>query len=211
MNLWQFPALERMTAVLRGALDPLGIEPKGSLLRPDTVDIFSDVDLLVSLEILDMDTVIPALSAVGPVFGYEVHPGDGCDVLRICFENGWRFDITFNYRIKKPFTDENKLIHEFWFIAVTALMKLGRGDYLLAAHLALELWQSVIVMQMLERDERKGTNIHRFGDREAVWLPSFVPPGDDIEDEIVRLVFQAAERMDGGKCGKLREIYTKLS
>ena len=84
------------------------------------------------------------------------------------------------------------------------LSKLGRKDYLIAAHLALELCQLVIVTQMMMRDNKKNTNIHRFGDEEDVpVLRSLLhlKGSADLTDgsaatDILSALFLAAEYMD---------------
>ena len=49
----------------------------------------------------------------------------------------------------------------FWFVQVQALGKLLRGDYLIAAHLANCQVNETLVMQMRQRDDATGTNVHR--------------------------------------------------
>lgn len=56
----------------------------------------------------------------------------------------------------------------FWFIAVQALGKLYRGDYLIADHLTNMLINETLVAQMIERDNQYGTNIHRYGHQEEL-------------------------------------------
>jgi len=79
------------------------------------------------------------------------------------------------------------------------LTKLGRGDYLIASHLALGLCQQIIVLQMLVRDYEKGTHIHRFGDRENVpifdRLFSATCEGD-TKSKTMDMLFMAAKQMD---------------
>ncbi len=53
--------------------------------------------------------------------------------------------------------------NSFWFIAVQALAKLYRRDYLIADHLTNLLINETLVVQMIERDNRYGTNFHRYG------------------------------------------------
>jgi len=108
------------------------------------------------------------------------------------------------------------------------LVKLGRGDNLIAAHLALELCQLTVVVQMLMRDEEKKTNIHRFGGREDVpVLRSLIPPAnhsdmpgdmpahhsnlpDNSKNEIIRILFHASGHMDI-ICADIHKDYIKRS
>lgn len=56
----------------------------------------------------------------------------------------------------------------FWFIAVQALGKLYRRDYLIADHLTHMLLMEGLVLQMEARDRQLNTNIHRYGHREPL-------------------------------------------
>ena len=70
---------------------------------------------------------------------------------------------------QKPKEDSfNTFANGFWFLAVSAISKVIRGDFLIGSHLALEMAQNCVVLQMMLRDLRKGTNIHRTGDFEKV-------------------------------------------
>lgn|GEM_PF-870466 len=52
---------------------------------------------------------------------------------------------------------------EFRWAGVVAAAKVGRGDLLIGAHLALEMAQHCLVLGMLLRDRATGTRHHRFG------------------------------------------------
>jgi hypothetical protein len=124
-----------------------------------------------------------------------------------------RFDLTLIYSEKKPTVNAkadsfrekvNRTVNQFWFIAFMVLVKHGRGDYLIAAHLSLELCQLIVVLQMLARDNAKNTEIHRFGDKEDIpvlhgllELKSICGLSKkDSGDEIIGILFYAAEQMD---------------
>jgi hypothetical protein len=53
----------------------------------------------------------------------------------------------------------------FWFKATQAVVKVVRGDRLIALHLALDLLSEVCVLEMLLRDRVTGTSVHRQGGR----------------------------------------------
>lgn len=61
-------------------------------------------------------------------------------------------------------------VNKFWFVSVLAYCKIMRGDYLISGHLIFELMQETIVLQMLERDAKKNTNIHRYGNKETIHI-----------------------------------------
>lgn len=97
----------------------------------------------------------------------------------------------------------NNMANSFWFKGVVAIAKISRNDYLIAAHLALEMAQDCIVLQMMLRDREKGTNIHRFGWKENVevlsnirTLGEYQPPND-----IIRIIERSGIIFD--KLGKL--------
>ncbi len=54
-------------------------------------------------------------------------------------------------------------IRRFWFVQIQALAKLYRKDYLISAHLANMNCNETLVMQMVLRDLKYGTNHHRYG------------------------------------------------
>ena len=146
----------------------------------------------------------------GMVFGYEIHNNTNNDVLRVCFESGYRFDLTIIYPAYKEsqignisfINKADSIIKKFWFMAFMVLVKLGRKDYLVAAHLVLELCQLNIVIQMLIRDNIKNTDIHRFGNAEDVpILHSLIQLKVHEHDEIDKNVNRA---------GKLKLLQAKF-
>ena len=202
---WQVNAAKEMTKFIHSLYTVKNIDITGSVLDHNLLDIFSDVDMDIFLQD-DIDfnarEFIHALSGKFDIFGYQVHSRANHDLLRICFENGWRFDLSFFHaKVKTPLQIQNfkdkidNVINEFWFIAVMILVKLGRGDYLVASHLALELCQDVIVIQMLVRDNDKGAAFHRFGDKEKVLIfDALVNLGESAT--ALDMLFMAAEHMD---------------
>jgi hypothetical protein len=215
MDLWQGTAAKEMTTFLTNILDAEKIECAGSLLDTSSLDLYSDVDMDITLQkeaAFCMKELTDKLSKQYNIFGYETYSHNDKDVLRVCFENGWRFDLSFYYTKTKEappkhdaFEDSSRItVNQFWFMAVMVLVKLGRKDFLVASHLALELCQLTIVFQMLVRDDRKKTNIHRFGDSEDVPIlhslfdsknPAEWKNGD-MASKIQYVLFQAAEQMD---------------
>jgi len=210
MDLWQEKASEELTAFLGGFLKIEKVIFTGSILDPKSLDMFSDVDITVYLAddyAFQMKELIDGLLRKFDVFGYETYSHDDKDLLRICFATGWRFDLSIIHNGKNvirqaDYSFEDAIdvnVNKFWFIAVMVLVKLGRNDYLIASHLALELCQLTIVSQMLVRDQVKNTNIHRFGDMEDVPILhslSLFDNTDDTEGAIIRILYMATERMD---------------
>ncbi|MCL2424734.1 MAG: hypothetical protein FWD05_00175 [Oscillospiraceae bacterium] len=210
MDLWQIQAAEKMTDLVNIYTDIDSIEFSGSMLDYSLLDVFSDVDMIIHLSdnaIFELNEWLDVMAkSICDIFGYELYENDNQCVIRVCFENGWRFDMTFINATKKSthFVEdsfENKvgsIVNQFWFISVMVLIKLGRNDYLTAAHLALELMQLNIVIQMLVRDEKKKTNIHRFGDREDVSTTRSLNLTNESsnKDAILTILYHASEKMD---------------
>jgi hypothetical protein len=214
MNLWQPTAADKMANFIKDFLPVNEIIFNGSIVEPNTLDMFSDVDMKILLSdntSLNIANFIQALpEQFFPVFGYEIHNHNEHDVLRLCFENGWRFDFTFIYPQPREsqatdshfFYKLDSVTNQFWFLAVSVLIRLGRNDFLIAAHLALELCQLNIVIQMLIRDEEKKTNIHRYGDGEDVPVLHSLLPNErndfsqETKSEILNVLFASAKQMD---------------
>jgi len=216
MDMWQLKAANKMEGLINNLIQTKKIEYTGSMLAPETLDVCSDVDMNVYLPAdtgFEMETLINKLKdRYDSVFGYETHVYAMKNVLRICFRNGHRYDISFIYtdtinKSEKPETYEtaiNRTVNLFWHIASQALAKLGRDDHLVAAHLVLELCQLTIVIQMLERDRKKGTDRHRRGDKEDVPIIHSLrsldhtdgPLNNNTADAIINIMFAAAKRMD---------------
>ena len=98
-------------------------------------------------------------------------------MYRIIFRNGMRYDFGFSFVYTEnvtidlgeaPHVEENPdwplaNIRRFWFVQIQALAKLYRKDYLISAHLANMNCNETLVMQMVLRDLKYGTNHHRYG------------------------------------------------
>ena len=218
MDIWQIKAVEKMTAFITDLYNVKEIELCGSMLNKSLLDIFSDVDMNIFLQgdsDFDKNEFICKLTGKFKVFGYEIHVLDNMHVFRICLENGWRFDLSFYH--SKPIHTEDRIpadtffkdkidsiINSFWFHSFMILVKLGRGDYLVASHLTLELCQIDIVIQMLVRDNQSGTNIHRFGEKEDIPILDSLFRLDNTGNfshentatKIKHVLFLAAEHMD---------------
>lgn len=93
--------------------------------------------------------------------------------------------------------DVCRLCNAAWFKLILGACKLGRGDHLIAAHLALEAAGDAIVLQMIRRDRDSGTQIHRYGQREPVPLLEALrdAPGDDAGG-ILWLLHTAGAQLD---------------
>lgn len=146
--------------------------------------------------------------------------------MRICLKSGFRMDVTcFTHydetAVTLPQSDlrkhmlikqENNFwedwdldkIDTFWFVAIQALGKLMRKDYLIADHLAYMLLMEGLVIQMVMRDNQYGTNIHRYGYGEQLdYLmvemadaEAFKVADDEVYNEIVTHLYRAVVSYD---------------
>ncbi|NLK04451.1 MAG: hypothetical protein GX319_08590 [Clostridiales bacterium] len=156
--------------------------------------------------------------------GLAYSDGGGlCQMFRVILKNGIRFDIglyitedstTAIHNIpredKDEIKDEGKFwgrwdlakADSFWFVEIQALAKLLRGDYLIADHLANMQINETLVAQMIDRDDRLGTNFHRYGYHEALdylkVMESECPysDGDEIFNMIADKIYAAALTYD---------------
>lgn len=156
-------------------------------------DCYSDVDLYVNVKLSAKDTITPVEymkridrlgikeeECLGIIFSKENR------LYRIVLKNGMRYDLGFEFEFnenieyvkrlpqKEIYNNPNwpiKNINSFWFIQIQALGKLYRKDYLIADHLANMNLNETLVQQMVLRDIKYGTNIHRYGhEEELVYL-----------------------------------------
>ena len=148
-------------------------------------DKYSDVDIFVKVCLPKDGAVTPEeylkrIDRYGvnseTALGWMFVPAN--QVYRIVFYNGMRYDLEFEFEYADDVDldwkeglnqiEENKEwpvdnINRFWFVQVQALGKLYRKDYLISAHLANMNCNDTLVMQMIMRDQKYGTNHHRYG------------------------------------------------
>lgn len=151
-------------------------------------DCCSDIDLSITV-CLPKDGTVTSEEYMRQIvrFGVDENTALGfCFVpenrmYRIIFKNGMRYDFGFDFEYvedaelnldaknsadKKVVNNENwpmENINRFWFVQVQALGKLYRNDYLIGSHLANMNCNETLVMQMVLRDLKYGTNHHRYG------------------------------------------------
>lgn len=136
----------------------------------------------------------PRLGLENEIFGIafvERIDNESCkEGMRICLKSGFRMDFTCFTRCDKnalslPKADlrTSTKIHQpqniwadwdldkansFWFVAIQALAKLLRHDYLISDHLSHMLLMECLVLQMEDRDNVYQTNFHRYGYSEQI-------------------------------------------
>lgn len=186
-------------------------------------DCCSDIDLSVKVLLPSDGSVTPdmymkridrfgvsTVSALGWFFVPENR------IYRIIFRDGMRYDFGFEFEFaeeanldlgKQPSPGEQNdhwpedHINRFWFVQIQALGKLYRKDYLISSHLANMNCNETLVMQMVLRDLKHGTNHHRYGYAEGLEYVRDLGKapyrtGDQIFDRIADHLYAAALTCD---------------
>ena len=148
-------------------------------------DLYSDVDLAVKV-LLPKDGSVTPEDYTKRIDRFSVNEDTALgwmlvpenQVYRIIFLNGMRYDLIFDFAYSDDVSldlgdapasiEDNKdwpydNVNRFWFIELQALGKLYRNDHLISAHLANMNLNETLVMQMIMRDQKYGTNHHRYG------------------------------------------------
>lgn len=159
----------------------------------------------------------------GIIFQGRINDKEG---MRICLKTGIRIDficICSCDKLAPLLTSEQTSMYEheiqnrnlslnwdiekvdwFWFVAVQALGKLMRKDYLISSHLAHTLIMEVLVAQMVMRDNQYNTNFHRYGYSEkleylevdVIGANEFKVSKDETYNHIVELLYQGIMSYD---------------
>ncbi|MDX1662917.1 MAG: aminoglycoside 6-adenylyltransferase [Candidatus Promineifilaceae bacterium] len=93
---WQQTLVQRLAALLEGDEDVLLVGLRGSLLYPERVDSWSDVDVLLVVRQTALARFFPTLdwlAPLGPVFAYEQLDHGNRWTTRVCFDDFRRLDI----------------------------------------------------------------------------------------------------------------------
>lgn len=185
-------------------------------------DMYSDVDIEMKIELNQSEynstspiyaDCLARLGLDNDILGMSHYcTEERGEVIRLCKTNGMRFDLIISAECREGIpllphsniSEDMEKINNFWFVAVQALGKLMRKDYLIASHLAHMLIQEGLVLQMIIRDNEKNTNYHRFGyEEELEYLTilnqediSFANTSDDKFNHIARLLYSAVKSYD---------------
>lgn len=89
------------------------------------------------------------------------------------------------------FRPDETAIDPTWFKYIGAIKKFCRHDNLIGMHLLLDLIREYLVLEMVERDQRKRTNIHRYGDHER--LPGPIQLSQIDESDTTRVLDYIAQ------------------
>lgn len=139
--------------------------PAGSVLRPELLDGWSDLDLHLTLRA----SAAPVELLAGlEVWAITEETTADRQVLRAVLTDGRRVDLVITGEGRVGVLDR-AADNDVRALAAQAAAKLGRGDRLIGLHLTLELARSCLVQAMLLRDRDQGTTVHRCGsERDAL-------------------------------------------
>lgn len=185
-------------------------------------DIYSDVDIQIKIKLNQAEynanspiyaDCLRRLGFYNDILGMSHYCTEKRgEVIRICKTNGMRYDLIITAACADDvsdlphddISDNLSKVDSFWFVAIQALGKLMRKDYLISSHLAHMLIQEGLVLQMIMRDNEKGTNVHRFGYAEKLDYLSvydnedicFSKTSDETYNYIARLLYSAVKSYD---------------
>ena len=147
---WQLDLLERLESLLPGALTPYG-----SVTDPETLDGWSDLDVLVDTTgTADLESLLGTT-----LWAHQVAVDGTAQVVRAVLEDGRRVDLTFREAPAiLPAPAEDNAIR---FEAALAAARFGRGSDLIGLHLTLGILREALVAPMIIADRETGTNHHR--------------------------------------------------
>ena len=186
-------------------------------------DSYSDIDLSVKVCLPSDGSVTPdqymkRIDRFGvnsdTALGWCLVPEN--KMYRMIFRDGMRYDFGFEFEYaenikldlgEQPDAGEQndnwptENINRFWFVQIQALGKLYRKDYLISCHLANMNCNETLVMQMVLRDLKYGTNHHRYGYAEELEYMNDLGKapyrtGDQIFNRIADCLYAAALTYD---------------
>lgn len=169
-----------------------GIYLKGSHLKPESVDEWSDVDMIIESD--DIDVVKEhMIHQLMPIVASERYDSvNTCLYRLVSYKNHEfnRYDIQilnhldeisepvktlygqekgFNERtLDFTFNITGSKIDSIWFLFYECVKKYKRYDYLIGHHLFHSILNEILVIHMQLRDQHHKTNIHRYGYKDSV-------------------------------------------
>lgn len=151
MRRWQIDSL----AELCRGLPDAEVTPYGSVVEPDSLDSWSDLDVAVrTTSVVDLGSVLGAR-----IWASQTARDADRQVIRLVLEDGRRIDLTITGAeadVPAPASD-----NEVRFDAALAAARFGRGNDLIGLHLVLGILRESLVHRMVAADRREGRTHHR--------------------------------------------------
>ncbi|MFI9788643.1 hypothetical protein ACIHEI_34810 [Kitasatospora sp. NPDC051984] len=180
---WQYEALPVLRALAADEPSAQKLEVAGSARDERTLDVWSDLDVLVTATSDPQpiaDRLALAVTAeLGPLYASSRSVGDQEAGVRLVLADLRRIDLTVRATratANPPALPDTggplaRIAAEYRFDAVLAAFKTARQDLLIGAHLVLQLPRHLLVATMILRDRETGTRHHRHGSPEwNTWL-----------------------------------------
>lgn len=151
MRTWQMDTL----ATLRSGLPNAEVAPYGSVLEPDSLDSWSDLDVAVrTTSIVDLESVLGAR-----IWASQTARDAEWQVIRLVLDDGRRVDLKISGAeaiLPVPASD-----NQIRFDAALAAARCGRGNDLMGSHLVLGILRESLVHRMVAADRQEGRTHHR--------------------------------------------------
>lgn len=151
MRRWQIDSL----AELRGGFPGAEVTPYGSVVEPDSLDSWSDLDVAVRMtSVVDLESVLGAR-----IWASQTARDAEWQVIRLVLDDGRRVDL----KIAGAEADVPVLAsdNEVRFDAALAAVRFGRGNDLIGLHLVLGILGESLVHRMVAADRQEGRTHHR--------------------------------------------------
>lgn len=221
-SLFKLPELENI--IIKGVV-VASLEDKYAINRAFNNcyhDMYSDVDIEIKIKLNQEEynnnssiyaDCLGRLGLDNDILGISHYcTEERGEVIRLCKTNGMRFDLIITAVCTEGIpllphvniSENLRKTNNFWFIAIQALVKLMRKDYLISSHLAHMLIQEGLILQMIMRDNEKNTNFHRFGYEEELEYLNVINQeeiplantSDDTYNYIATLLYSAVKSYD---------------
>lgn len=151
MRTWQMDTL----ATLRSSLPNAEVAPYGSVLEPDSLDSWSDLDVAVrTSSVVDLESVLGAR-----IWASQTARDAEWQVIRLVLDDGRRVDLKIagaEAEVPAPASD-----NEVRFDAALAAVRFGRGNDLIGLHLVLGILRESLVHRMVAADRQVDCIHHR--------------------------------------------------
>jgi len=151
MSSWQADLL----VVLAKSLPDADIAPYGSTTAPESMDGWSDLDVLItSPTAFDVEEALQ-----GRLWAFQSTREADAKLVRAVLSDGRRVDLTIRggAGALPPLPADNSIR----FDAALAAVRLGRGNHLIGLHLLMGVLREALVHRMVAADLATGTTHHR--------------------------------------------------
>lgn len=155
MEPWQLEALASLRRLISGR-----VSVHGSVLTPDLLDGWSDLDATITTEV----RVAAGGLLDAPIWAAQQAHDERGQLLRLVTVDGRRFDLRATGA--PMLVPELPVDNAIRFDAALAATRLGRGNALIGLHLVMGILREALVLRMVLADRTLGTTHHRHATRQ---------------------------------------------